>query len=114
MSSVVQVRGVRPDVAGVDGMISLAVWAIILVALVQRRPVKGQAGKAALVLLGIFGVALFFGDGTVPAGAQVQRVLGDWRQQRPDSAGEDDEQAARAKITRSTGRAGRMPGRDHR
>src|ERR1700691_6486269 len=77
MSSIFAVPGVRPDVAGVDGMISLVIWTIVLVvsvkyvtfvmgadnhgeggimalvALVLRLPVKGQGRKAALVLLGI-------------------------------------------------------------
>src|ERR1700678_1238940 len=101
MSSIFQVRGVRPNSAGVDGMISLIVWTIILVvmvkyvtfvmradnrgeggimalvALVLRLPVKGQGRKAALVLLGIFGVALFFGDGTItPAISIISSVEG--------------------------------------
>jgi KUP system potassium uptake protein len=101
MSSIFQVHGVRPNAAGVDGMISLVVWTIILVvmvkyvtfvmradnrgeggimalvALVLRLPVKGQARKAALVLVGIFGVALFFGDGTItPAISVISSVEG--------------------------------------
>src|ERR1700678_3209594 len=101
MSSIFQVHGVRPNAAGVDGMISLIVWAIILVvmvkymtfvmradnrseggimalvALVLRLPVKGQGRKMALVLLGIFGVALFFGDGTItPAISVISSVEG--------------------------------------
>ena len=101
MISIFGVHGVRPNAAGVDGMISLIVWTIILVvmvkymtfvmradnrgeggimalvALVLRLPVKGQARKAALVLLGIFGVALFFGDGTItPAISVISSVEG--------------------------------------
>ena len=101
MSSIFQVHGVQPNTAGVDGMISLVIWTIILivmvkyvtfviradnrgeggimalVALVQRLPVKGQGRKAALVLLGIFGVALFFGDGTItPAISIISSVEG--------------------------------------
>jgi KUP system potassium uptake protein len=101
MNSIFAVHGVRPDEAGVDGMISLVVWTIILVvsvkyvtfvmradnrgeggimalvALVQGLPVKGRAVKAALVLLGIFGVALFFGDGTItPAISVISSVEG--------------------------------------
>ena len=101
VSSIFAVHGVRPDVAGVDGMISLVVWAIVLVvsvkyltfvmgadnrgeggimalvALVLGLRVKGRAGKAALVLLGIFGVALFFGDGTItPAISVIASVEG--------------------------------------
>ena len=101
MSAIFRVHGVRPNTAGVDGMISLVVWTIILVvmvkyvtfvmradnrgeggimalvALVLRLPVKGQARKAALVLLGLFGVALFFGDGTItPAISVISSVEG--------------------------------------
>jgi KUP system potassium uptake protein len=76
-------------------MISLVVWAIVLVvsvkyvtfvmradnrgeggilalvAIVLGLQVKGRAGKAALVLLGIFGVALFFGDATITPSISV-------------------------------------------
>src|ERR1700689_4251119 len=101
MSSIFAVPGVQPDVAGVDGIISLVIWAIVLVvsvkyvtfvmgadnrgeggimalvALVLGLRVKGRAGKAALVLLGIFGVALFFGDGTItPAISVISSVEG--------------------------------------
>src|SRR6202167_1432471 len=101
MSAIFRVHGVRPNAAGVDGMISLVVWTIILVvmvkyvtfvmradnrgeggimalvALVQRLRVKGRARKMALVLLGIFGVALFFGDGTItPAISVISSVEG--------------------------------------
>src|ERR1039457_1278170 len=101
VSSIFAVHGVRPDVAGVDGMISLVIWTIVLVvsvkyvtfvmgadnrgeggimalvALVLGLRVKGRAGKAALVLLGIFGVALFFGDGTItPAISVIASVEG--------------------------------------
>src|ERR1019366_4377986 len=48
-----------------------------LVALVLGLRLKGRAGKAALVLLGIFGVALFFGDGTItPAISVIASVEG--------------------------------------
>ncbi len=101
MSSIFMVRGVKPNVAGVDGIISLIVWTIILVvmvkyvtfvmradnhgeggimalvALVQGLSVKRRAAQAALVLLGIFGVALFFGDGTItPAISVISSVEG--------------------------------------
>jgi KUP system potassium uptake protein len=101
MSSIFAVHGVRPDVAGGDGMISLVIWALVLVvsvkyvtfvmgadnrgeggimalvALVLGLRVKGRAGKPALVLLGIFGVALFFGDGTItPAISVIASVEG--------------------------------------
>src|ERR1700730_12145855 len=35
VSSIFAVHGVRPDVAGVDGMISLVIWTIVLVVLVK-------------------------------------------------------------------------------
>src|ERR1700683_2293104 len=101
MSSIFAVRGVRPDVAGVDGMISLVIWTIVLivsvkyvtfvmgadnrgeggimasVVFVRGLRLKGRAGKAALVLVGIFGVALFFGDGTItPAISVIASVEG--------------------------------------
>src|SRR6202044_3830858 len=67
MSSIFAVHGVRPDAAGVDGMISL----------VLGLQMKGRAAKAALVLLGIFGVALFFGDATItPAISVISSVEG--------------------------------------
>ena len=55
MSSIFQVHGVRPNTAGVDGMISLVVWAIILVVMVKyvtfvmRADNRGQGGIMALV-----------------------------------------------------------------
>jgi KUP system potassium uptake protein len=101
MSSIFAVPGVRPDAASVDGMISLVIWAIVLVvsvkyvtfvmgadnrgeggimalvALVLGLRLKGRAGKAALVSLGIFGVALFFGDGAItPAISVIASVEG--------------------------------------
>src|ERR1700733_4233557 len=101
MSSIFVVHGVRPDVAGVDGMISLVVWTIVLVvsvkyvafvmradnrgeggimalvALVQELPVKDRRIRAILVAVGILGVALFFGDGTVtPAISVISSVEG--------------------------------------
>src|ERR1700691_3877836 len=84
MSSIFAVRGIRPDVAGVDGMISLPSWTIVLrvsvkyvsfvmgaknrgegvimalVAFVLGLRINDRAGKAALVLVGLSGVALFF------------------------------------------------------
>jgi len=55
MSSIFQVHGVRPNAAGVDGMISLVVWVIILVVMVKyvtfvmRADNRGQGGIMALV-----------------------------------------------------------------
>ncbi len=99
--SIFQVPGVRPDTAGVYGMISLVFWTIILVvsvkyvtfvmradnrgeggimaliALIADLAVRKPARKAALVLLGIFGVALFFGDGMItPAISVISSVEG--------------------------------------
>ena len=77
---------VEPDEAGVNGIISLVFWAITivvsikyvtfilragndgeggimaLIALVQGVGLKGRGAKAALIALGIFGAALFYGD----------------------------------------------------
>ena len=91
----------KPDHAGVYGMISLVVWTIVLVvsvkyvafvmradnqgeggimalvALVRELPVKDRRVKAILVAIGILGVALFFGDGTVtPAISVISSVEG--------------------------------------
>ena len=55
MRSIFQVHGVRPNAAGVDGMISLVVWVIILVVMVKyvtfvmRADNRGQGGIMALV-----------------------------------------------------------------
>jgi KUP system potassium uptake protein len=101
LTSVFEVHGVRPDSAGVYGMISLVVWTIVLVvsvkyvafvmradnrgeggimalvALVQELPVKDRRIRAILVAIGILGVALFFGDGTVtPAISVISSVEG--------------------------------------
>ncbi|HSO97308.1 MAG TPA: potassium transporter Kup [Solirubrobacteraceae bacterium] len=101
LTSVFQVHGVKPDSAGVYGMISLVVWTIVLVvsvkyvafvmradnqgeggimalvALVRELPVKDRRVKAVLVAIGILGVALFFGDGTVtPAISVISSVEG--------------------------------------
>jgi hypothetical protein len=57
MSSIFAVHGVRPDVAGVDGMISLVVWTIVLVVMVKyvtfvmRADNRGEGGIMALVAL---------------------------------------------------------------
>jgi KUP system potassium uptake protein len=101
LTSVFEVHGVKPDHAGVYGMISLVVWTIVLVvsvkyvafvmradnqgeggimalvALVRELPVSDRRAKAILVAIGILGVALFFGDGTVtPAISVISSVEG--------------------------------------
>ncbi|HEY1540145.1 MAG TPA: potassium transporter Kup [Solirubrobacteraceae bacterium] len=94
-------HAVKPDQASVYGVISLVFWAITsivsikyvtfimragndgeggimaLIALVQRLSLKGRAAKAALVALGIFGAALFYGDGMItPAISVLSAVEG--------------------------------------
>ncbi len=94
-------HAVTPDEAGVYGVISLVFWAITivvslkyvtfvmragndgeggimaLIALVQGVALKGRAAKAALVALGIFGAALFYGDGMItPAISVLSAVEG--------------------------------------
>ncbi|HET9074843.1 MAG TPA: KUP/HAK/KT family potassium transporter [Solirubrobacteraceae bacterium] len=101
LASVFSVSGVHPNHAGVLGMISLVVWTIVLVvsvkyvALVMHADNRGEGGIMALVALvkdlgdehrrargllvaiGIAGVALFFGDGTVtPAISVISSVEG--------------------------------------
>ena len=101
LTSVFAVRGVRPDAADVYGVISLVVWTIVLVvsvkyvAFVMRADNEGEGGimalvalvrelpdgerraKRILVAIGIVGVALFFGDGTVtPAISVISSVEG--------------------------------------
>ncbi len=101
MRTVFEVGGVKTNEAGVYGIISLVVWTIVmivsvkylalimradnggeggimaLVALVQSLSVKGRAAKATLVALGIFGVALFYGDGMItPAITVISSVEG--------------------------------------
>ncbi len=101
LTSVFAVNGVHPDHQGVYGMISLVVWTIVLVvsvkyvAFVMRADNRGEGGIMALVALvqeqrapnrrlqivlvaiGIAGVALFFGDGTVtPAISVISSVEG--------------------------------------
>jgi KUP system potassium uptake protein len=57
MSSIFAVHGVRPDVAGVDGMISLVIWTIVLVVwvkyvtFVMGADNRGEGGIMALVAL---------------------------------------------------------------
>jgi KUP system potassium uptake protein len=94
-------EGLRADEAHVYGIISLVVWSITiivsikyvtfvmradnggeggimaLIALVQGATLKGRAAKAALVALGIFGAALFYGDGMItPAISVLSAVEG--------------------------------------
>ncbi len=101
LTSVFEVSGVHPNHAGVYGMISLVVWTIVLVvsvkyvafvmradnrgeggimalvALVQELTVKDRRLKVVLVAIGIAGVALFFGDGTItPAISVISSVEG--------------------------------------
>ncbi len=90
-----------PDEAGVYGVISLVFWAITivvsvkyvtfimradnqgeggimaLIALIQGVSLKGRVAKAVLVALGIFGAALFYGDGMItPAISVLSAVEG--------------------------------------
>jgi KUP system potassium uptake protein len=101
LTSVFEVHGVHPNHAGVYGMISLIVWTIVLVvsvkyvsfvmradnqgeggimalvALVLDLPVNDRRAKMILASIGILGVALFFGDGTVtPAISVISSVEG--------------------------------------
>ena len=94
-------HAVKPDEAGVYGVISLIFWAITtivsvkyvtfvmradndgeggimaLIALVQGAGLKGRAAKATLVALGVFGAALFYGDGMItPAISVLSAVEG--------------------------------------
>lgn len=94
-------HAVKPDQAGVYGIISLVFWAITLVvsvkyvtfvmragnegeggimaliALVQGVPLRRRTTKAVLVALGIFGAALFYGDGMItPAISVLSAVEG--------------------------------------
>ena len=92
---------VRPDQTGVYGIISLVFWSVTavvsvkyvtaimrvnndgeggimaLIALVQRMDLSGRLTKATLVALGIFGAALFYGDGMItPAISVLSSVEG--------------------------------------
>ncbi len=94
-------RAVRPDVAGVYGVISLVFWAVTLivsikyVTLIMRADNHGEGGimalialvqgirvnrrmtKLGLVALGIFGASLFYGDGMItPAISVLSAVEG--------------------------------------
>ncbi len=94
-------RALEPDTAGVYGVISLVFWAITvivsikyvtfimradnegeggimaLIARVQDVELQGRAAKWTLVALGIFGAALFYGDGMItPAISVLSAVEG--------------------------------------
>ena len=94
-------QAVKPDEAAVYGVISLVFWAITsvvsvkyvtfimradnqgeggimaLIALLEGVSLRGRAAKAALVALGIFGAALFYGDGMItPAISVLSAVEG--------------------------------------
>jgi KUP system potassium uptake protein len=94
-------HAVKPNEAGVYGVISLVFWSITmivsvkyvtfimradndgeggimaLIARVQGVPLKGRAAKATLVALGIYGAALFYGDGMItPAISVLSAVEG--------------------------------------
>jgi KUP system potassium uptake protein len=94
-------HAVKPDDASVYGVISLVFWAITIIvsvkyvtcimradnegeggimALIARvldLPLRGRTAKATLVALGIFGAALFYGDGMItPAISVLSAVEG--------------------------------------
>jgi KUP system potassium uptake protein len=94
-------HAVKPNEAGVYGVISLVFWSITIIvsvkyvtfimradnegeggimALIARvldLPLKGRRTKAMLVALGIFGAALFYGDGMItPAISVLSAVEG--------------------------------------
>jgi len=94
-------QAVKPTEAGVYGIISLVFWSITsivsvkyvtfimradnegeggimaLIARVLDLPLKGSRAKAVLVALGIFGAALFYGDGMItPAISVLSAVEG--------------------------------------
>src|SRR3954447_14954422 len=95
LQTVFVTEGVRPDEVHVYGIISLVFWSITiivsikyvtfimradnggeggimaLIALVQGVRLKGRAAKAILVALGIFGAALFYGDGMITPAISV-------------------------------------------
>jgi len=94
-------HAVKPDQASVYGVISLVFWSITiivslkyvsfimradnegeggimaLIALVQRLKLRGRLAAPVLVALGIFGAALFYGDGMItPAISVLSAVEG--------------------------------------
>jgi KUP system potassium uptake protein len=101
LQTVFVTEGIRPDEAHVYGIISLVFWSITiivsikyvtfimradnqgeggimaLIALVQGVRLKSWAATASLVGLGIFGAALFYGDGMItPAISVLSAVEG--------------------------------------
>src|SRR5215213_3929680 len=88
-------QAVKPTEGDVYGVISLVFWSITLIvsiefvlfimradndgeggimaliALVEGAPLRGAKAKAALIGLGMFGVALFYGDGIITPGISV-------------------------------------------
>jgi KUP system potassium uptake protein len=101
MQTVFGTEGLRADETHVYGIISLVFWSITiivslkyvtfvmradnggeggimaLIALVQGAKPKSRAATAALVALGIFGAALFYGDGMItPAISVLSSVEG--------------------------------------
>jgi KUP system potassium uptake protein len=101
MQTIFGTEGVRPDEPHVYGIISLVFWSITiivsikyvtfimradnggeggimaLIALVRGATPTGRAATAALVALGIFGAALFYGDGMItPAISVLSSVEG--------------------------------------
>jgi KUP system potassium uptake protein len=93
--------GLSPDQASVFGILSLVIWSLVLVitvkyvlvimradnhgeggimaltALAQRTLPAGSRGAYAIGILGVFGVALFFGDGVLtPAISVLSAVEG--------------------------------------
>jgi KUP system potassium uptake protein len=94
-------HAVKPTEADVYGVLSLVIWSITiivsikyvtfimradnegeggimaLIALIQRAHLTSRAAKVALVLLGVFGASLFYGDGMItPAISVLSAVEG--------------------------------------
>src|SRR4249919_195472 len=93
------VYGLEPDAANVLGVLSLIFWSLILivtikyVAIIMRADNRGEGGILALMavvqrslpiasplaygigLLGIFGTALFFGDGVITPAISVLSAI---------------------------------------
>jgi KUP system potassium uptake protein len=101
-------HAVKPSEASVYGVISLVFWAVTLIvsvkyvtfimradnqgeggimaliALVQGASLKGRAAKATLVALGIFGAALFYGDGMITPAISVLSAVEGLKVAAPD------------------------------
>jgi KUP system potassium uptake protein len=99
---------VKPDTGSVYGVISLVFWSITLIvsvkyvsfvmradnegeggimALIARvldLPLKGRRAKASLVALGIFGAALFYGDGMITPAISVLSAVEGLKVAAPD------------------------------